>query len=282
LIKVSGTVNGPFFVKSAQGDTTMDFDKEVVEKSETVPVVVDFWAPWCGPCQFLGPIIEGLASEANGSWELVKVNSDENQHLSARYGIRGIPAVKMFHKGEVIAEFTGALPKHEIQKWLHTHLPSEERELLAQIESRLNAGDSLAVGELERFIIDYPANDEARLLMAKSIVWQDPATARELLEKVGDRNKYFEEIERIGEMAGFLAVDISTDTPVGSKLAAAQEAFRNNDGENGIALLIEAVMIDKTFMDELPRKAAVSFFQLKGSQSDITKKYRRRFDMALY
>ncbi|MEQ8810911.1 MAG: thioredoxin, partial [Imperialibacter sp.] len=96
----------------------MDFDKEVIAKSKDVPVVVDFWAPWCGPCQFLGPIIEELADEANGTWALVKVNSDENQHLSAEYGIKGIPAVKMFHKGEVVAEFTGALPKHEIQKWL--------------------------------------------------------------------------------------------------------------------------------------------------------------------
>ncbi|WOK06155.1 thioredoxin [Imperialibacter roseus] len=260
----------------------MDFDKEVIAKSKNVPVVVDFWAPWCGPCQFLGPIIEELAGEANGAWELVKVNSDENQHLSAAYGIKGIPAVKMFHKGEVVAEFTGALPKHEIQKWLDQYLPSEEKELLSQIEQKLIAGDENALGELESFIIDYPASDEGRMLMASSIVLQDPSTAREVLLKVVNRNKFFEDIQRIEEMADFLEADISVDSAVGKKLGAAQEAFKNNDPESGISLLIEAVTIDKAFMEELPRRAAVAFFQLIGAQNELTKKYRRRFDMALY
>ncbi|WP_339793037.1 thioredoxin [uncultured Imperialibacter sp.] len=260
----------------------MDFDKEVITKSKNVPVVVDFWAPWCGPCQFLGPIIEELAGEANGAWELVKVNSDENQHLSAAYGIKGIPAVKMFHKGEVVAEFTGALPKHEIQKWLDQYLPSEEKELLSQIEQKLIAGDENALGELEGFIIDYPASDEARMLMARSIVLQDPSTSREVLLKVVNRNKFFEEIQQIEEMSQFLETDVSMESAVGKKLGAAQEAFKNDDPENGISLLIEAVMTDKTFMDELPRRAAVAFFQLVGTQNELTKKYRRKFDMALY
>ncbi len=260
----------------------MDFKKDVLEISQDVPVVVDFWAPWCGPCQFLGPIIEGLAAEAHGAWELVKVNSDEHQHLSAEYGIKGIPAVKMFSNGKVVAEFTGALPKHEIQKWLLDFLPSEERELLVEIEARIIAGDSNALGELENFIIAYPTNDKARLLMAKSIVWKNPSTTRELLEKISDRNRYFEETQRITEMAIFLETDISLEEPVGKKVAAAQAAFINDDLESGIALLIEAVTINKSFMEDLPRRAAVSFFQLIGPQNELTKKYRRKFDMALY
>ncbi len=111
-----------------------DFQKEVIEKSYKIPVVVDFWAPWCGPCKFLGPVIEELEQQANGAWKLVKVNTDEHQELMQEYKISGIPAVKMLSKGEVIAEFTGALPKHQIENWLSEFLPEEKKEILYNIK----------------------------------------------------------------------------------------------------------------------------------------------------
>ena len=88
----------------------MNFQAEVIEKSHKMPVVVDFWASWCGPCRVLGPTIEALAEEQSDRWALVKVNTEEEQALAAEYQIRSIPNVKMFHKGRVIAEFAGALP----------------------------------------------------------------------------------------------------------------------------------------------------------------------------
>ena len=100
------------------------FQTEVLDKSHDKPVVVDFWAPWCGPCRVLGPIIEKLARESGGRWRLVKINSDTHGALAQRYGVRGIPAVKMFVDGRVAAEFTGALPEPEVRRWLDAHLPA--------------------------------------------------------------------------------------------------------------------------------------------------------------
>ena len=116
------------------------FKQEVIDKSYEIPVVVDFWAPWCGPCQYLGPVIEQLATEANGKWQLVKVNTDENQDIAIQYGIQGIPAVKMFINGKVADEFTGALPRPQIEQWLEKNIPDERKKQLAGIAKALENG----------------------------------------------------------------------------------------------------------------------------------------------
>ena len=99
------------------------FQTAVVDKSHEKPVLVDFWAPWCGPCRVLGPALDALARESGGRWRLVKINVDAHSELAARYQIRGIPAVKLFSGGTVSAEFTGALPEPALRRWLHEHLP---------------------------------------------------------------------------------------------------------------------------------------------------------------
>lgn len=99
-----------------------NFEKEVIEESKKVPVVVDFWADWCMPCQMLKPVLEELAEEYKGKFVLAKLNVDENQRTSSKYGVSGIPAVKMFKNGKIISEFIGALPEQVVRQWLDKNI----------------------------------------------------------------------------------------------------------------------------------------------------------------
>jgi putative thioredoxin len=119
--------------------TTADFEQKVLAASHQAPVLVDFWAEWCGPCRTLKPLLEKLATEYGGRFLLAKVNSDQNQELSARYSVRGIPNVKAFHNGQLVDEFTGALPENQVRAFLDRLIPSAAEPLrLAAQQARLD------------------------------------------------------------------------------------------------------------------------------------------------
>ena len=145
-----------------------NFEAEVLQKSHEAPVVVDFWATWCGPCRALGPILEKLAGEGNGEWVLAKVDVDANQQLAAAARVQSIPAVKAFKDGKLVAEFTGALPEAQVRKWLEKLGPSQADVLLA--EARRLEADGDARGALEAYrkvLTTEPARTEATSAIAR-------------------------------------------------------------------------------------------------------------------
>jgi putative thioredoxin len=144
------------------------FRRDVLDKSHEVPVVVDFWAAWCGPCRSLSPVLEKLVGEADGSWVLAKVDVDSNQRLAAAAGVQGIPAVRAFKDGKQVAEFVGALPEPQVREWLKQLGPSAV-DVELEAARRLEAAGDVA-GALEgyrRVLAAEPGRAEARAAIAR-------------------------------------------------------------------------------------------------------------------
>lgn len=266
-----------------------DFEVEVLEASKTTPVVVDFWAPWCGPCRYLGPVLERLeAEESNGRWRLAKVNTDQNPELSMRYGIRGIPAVKLFVDGAVADEFTGALPEQAVRQWLDKALPSENKRRLVEAETAMAAGDDKTAEALLRTILkEEPDNPEAKLLLARIVVFDDPETAYTLAADAPFAGPGFLQLEEsIKTIARLLGLrdrpDALPDAPEKARYLEAIDALGKQDFDGALAAFIDVIRTNRYYDDDGSRKACISIFAILGETDPTTRKHRRAFDMALY
>jgi putative thioredoxin len=265
-----------------------EFEDAVIERSRNVPIVVDFWAPWCGPCRTLGPTLERLADQAQGAFVLAKVNVDQNQRLATRYGIQGIPAVKAFRDGVVVDEFTGALPESQVRAWLNKVVPSETDQQ-AEAAVALEASNPQRAIELYREVLSKePRHAKSLLGLGRVLTLQGDPEAEEVLRQVPVGTPEYPRAQALIALAGFLA-SAETEAPIselGNGLAAhwkeAASEARKGCWEEALECLFQIVQRDRSWNDDAARKVMLSIFALLGNGDPLVTRYRQRLASVLF
>jgi putative thioredoxin len=266
-----------------QGSTPFDFQTDVLEQSKSIPVLVDFWAPWCGPCRTLAPVLERLAERHAGKWQLVKINTEEFPEIAERFGIRSIPNVKLFADGAVIDEFSGALPDYQIEQWLKKALPSPWAADVARAVAEVASGNTAAaIALLEGVLEKEPDNRKAAAMLVKLILFSRPVDALRIAESLEAEPDYAELSDTVRTLGTLLARSAG-ELPEGESkdaYSAAVESVRNGDLDSALDRFISVLRENRYYDDDGSRRACIAIFRLLGEDHDITMKYRRTFDRA--
>ncbi|MCO5166285.1 MAG: tetratricopeptide repeat protein [Planctomycetes bacterium] len=269
------------------------FEREVVERSRQVPVVVDFWAQWCGPCRVLGPLLEGLARERAGAFVLAKVDIDRSPGLAARFEVRSVPAVTAFRDGRPTESFVGARPLPELRRWLDRVAPDEVERQALEAQALAATDPAGAEAALRRVLEARPRHERAAVTLARlALARGQEDEARDLLRRVAPGVEAREEVERLEAALALRALGRTCEEPAGDgapPASPAEASYREGcrlaaEGryEDALAALLEAARRDKKLGAGKAREAMVQVFYALGARDPLSDRYRSELARTIY
>ena len=298
------TPEGAAPAELVKDSSTATFAQDVIEPSQEVPVIVDFWAPWCGPCKQLGPILEKVVGEAGGAVRLVKIDIDQNQQIAQQLRIQSIPAVFAFYQGKPVDGFQGAVPESQIKDFVKrltdtagTATQSPVDAALEQADALLEAGDFAQAGAVFQQIIEHePNNLAAKTGLARCALESgDNARAREIVNGLSDEERSDSVVA--GIISTLDLADKAADAGDLGPLRAAVEAnpkdpearhslalglYAAGEQETAIDELLSVVQTNRAWNDDAARLQLLEFFEAMGSTDPLTVGGRRKLSSLLF
>ena len=272
--------------------TDASFEREVVARSHEAPVIVEFWAPWCGPCRILGPVLESLAEEFAGQVQLARLNTDENPVVSQQHGIESIPAVFAYQDGQPVSQFLGALPEPQVREFVEALLPSSADMAAQEAEALVEQGQpGAALERFEQIVADDPSHEGSTAMLAHLLLQGgDEARAEELANRVPANKGAKRTLATIhlrraarGQDEAALRARLSADAGdaeaeyrLGALLADRAE------WQEALDRLLQSVRLDRSLHDDAARLLLLDVFVVLGDDSPLTQDYRRRLGSVLF